>query len=89
MNYCTTIGGMSQDIETNEKQQYRFIFKKIGQNIRTLRQNKKMSQEELAFKVSTARNYIGCIERAEKFPSIITLYKISTALQIEFEKIFK
>lgn len=89
MDYCTTIGGMSQDIETNEKQQYRFIFKKIGQNIRTLRQNKKMSQEELAFKVSTARNYIGCIERAEKFPSIITLYKISTALQIEFEKIFK
>ena len=41
------------------------LLKKLGDNIRKLRQAKK-SQEELAFKINSARNFVGCIERAEK-----------------------
>ncbi len=46
-------------------------YKLLGENIRARRQKMKISQEELAFRVSSARNYIGCIERAEKFQALL------------------
>lgn len=48
---------------------------------------KGISQEELAFKINTARNFIGCIERAEKAPTIITLARIANALGITLSKL--
>ena len=49
-------------------------YKLLGENIRARR------QKELAFRVSSARNYIGCIERAEKIPSITIILDIAGAL---------
>lgn len=63
--------------EINSKQ----IFEQIGKNIRKIRKARGLSQEELAFGIQSARNYIGCIERAEKFPSFLTIYKIAKALK--------
>ena len=68
----------------SEKQQ---VLEKLGKNIRKLRLKKKLSQEELAFKINSARNFIGCIERAEKSPTIITLCRIADALGVEVEKL--
>ncbi len=56
-------------------------YKIIGNNIRTRRKAKNLSQEELAFRISSTRNYIGCIERAEKYPSIAVLLDIANALE--------
>ncbi len=56
-------------------------YKIIGNNIRTRRKAKNLSQEELAFRISSTRNYIGCIERAEKYPSIAVLLYIANALE--------
>ena len=61
-----------------DKSRHFETYKLLGENIRARRQNMKISQEELAFRVSSARNYIGCIERAEKIPSITITAKIST-----------
>jgi len=58
------------------------IIKNLGNNIRKLRQECGLSQEELAFKINSARNFVGCIERAEKSPTIYTLYKIANALNV-------
>ena len=55
-------------------------FKILGDNIRYQRKLKKLSQEELAFRISSTRNYIGCIERAEKFPSFAIILDIKNAL---------
>lgn len=70
------------------KEQFLFIFKIIGSNIHKSRTAKKLSQEELALKVGTARNYIGCIERAEKYPSVVMLYKIAQILGIKLSDLF-
>lgn len=59
------------------------ILKKLGENIRFERLKKGLSQEELAFQINSARNFIGCIERAEKASTIITLCRISKALGIK------
>lgn len=63
-------------------------FKKIGGNIKAFRERSGLSQEELAFRVGSTRNYIGCIERAEKCPSVAFLLDISKALNIHLKDIF-
>ena len=63
-----------------DKSRHFETYKLLGGNIRARRQNMKISQEELAFRVSSARNYIGCIERAEKIPSITIILDIAGAL---------
>lgn len=62
-------------------------LKQLGKRIRHIRQEKEISQEELAFKINSARNFIGCIERGEKAPSIYILYKISIILNISIAEI--
>ena len=65
------------------------VLLKLGRNIHNLRLNQGISQEELAFKIDSARNFIGCIERAEKSPTIYTLFRIAQALNVKIEEIVK
>ena len=65
------------------------LLKNLGNNIRKHRLEQGISQEELAFKIDSARNFIGCIERAEKSPTIVTLAKISCALAISLSDLVK
>ncbi len=64
-------------------------YKQIGKNIREKRKFMKVSQEELAFRINSARNYIGCIERGEKIPSITILLDIANALSCKLEDLAK
>lgn len=73
---------MSQQANTKNP-----VLIKLGNNIRAIRSEKGISQEELAFKINSARNFIGCIERAEKAPTIITLARIANALNITLSKL--
>lgn len=59
------------------------INRKIGIIIRVARLDKKISQEKLAELADVNRNTIGSIERGEISPTIETLYKIASALNIE------
>ena len=61
---------------------------KLGNNIRYFRKEKNLSQEELAFRISSARNYIGCIERAEKIPSLTTILDIAIVLECKLSDLF-
>lgn len=63
-------------------------YKKLGSNIRSIRESRNLSQEELAFRISSTRNYIGCIERGEKFPSIAIVLDIRDALECESSDLF-
>lgn len=72
-----------------DKAKYIRVYKHLGENIRKLRKKHKMSQEELAFRVGSARNYIGCIERAEKSPSLAIIFDIASALGVCIDELFK
>ncbi|MBS5801426.1 MAG: helix-turn-helix transcriptional regulator [Brachyspira sp.] len=65
------------------------LLLRLGKNIRELRIQQGVSQEELAFKIDSARNFIGCIERAEKSPTIFTLFRIARALNVKLEILVK
>ena len=65
------------------------IYKIIGNNIKTKRQEMSLSQEELGFMVSSTRNYIGCIERGEKAASTAFLYDIAQVLNCSLQNLFE
>lgn len=73
----------------NENSEYKSFLKVIGKNIRAERNASKLSQEKLAFSIDSARNYIGCIERAEKNLSLKTLFKIAKILNVTVEQLLK
>jgi len=55
---------------------------KLGQTIKKLRGEQKLTQEDLAFKVGVDRSYMGFVERGEKNPTLSTLMKVAKALKV-------
>ena len=63
------------------------IVSRFATQMRTNREAKGISQEKLAEFANLHRTYIGSIERAEKIPSLITIVKISKALNINISEL--
>jgi XRE family transcriptional regulator, regulator of sulfur utilization len=64
------------------------INRMVGEQIRLLREQKGMSQEELGFRANLHRSYIGQIERAENNISIKNLAKIAAGLDVNIRELF-
>jgi transcriptional regulator with XRE-family HTH domain len=61
----------------------------VGEKIRALRQSRGLSQEKLAFKAGIDPSYLGSVERGVKSPTIVTLEKITVALDAKIEELFQ
>lgn len=57
-------------------------LKLLGENIRTLRLKKGLTQEQLAEKCNLHRTYIGSIERGDRNVSLKNITVISNALSV-------
>jgi transcriptional regulator with XRE-family HTH domain len=60
----------------------------LGQQIRRLREEKDLSQEEFAGLADIDRAYYGGIERGERNVAALNLIKIADALNVEVGKLF-
>jgi len=60
----------------------------FGNRLRTMRTEKKMSQEELSFRAGISAAHLGQIERAEKKPTLETIGKLAEALEISLPELF-
>ncbi|KJS18378.1 MAG: hypothetical protein VR69_00670 [Peptococcaceae bacterium BRH_c4b] len=58
------------------------IDKKFGQVLKKLRTEKGVSQEEFALSIGLHRTYISQLERGIKSPSLRTIEKICTELDV-------
>jgi transcriptional regulator with XRE-family HTH domain len=65
------------------------LKKKFGQRVKKIRQNRNLSQEELAEKIDIAVNNMGKIERGESFVTAVTLEKLANVLGVKVEDFFK
>jgi len=61
----------------------------IGEKIRYYRKERKLSQEELAFKAALHNTYIGQLERGEKNVTVESLAKVCSALDISLAEFFQ
>lgn len=55
----------------------------FGDRVRARRQELGLSQEELAHKASIARAYIGSLESGERNPSLDTVARLASALDVD------
>lgn len=63
------------------------ILLQFGKHVKMLRQQKKLSQEQLALIAELDRTYISGIERGRRNVSLINLFKIAKSLDIPPHKI--
>ena len=62
---------------------------RLGQIIRNKREQKNLTQIELASKAGVDRNYIGMLERGERNPSFLSLQKVAKGVDISVEELIK
>lgn len=55
----------------------------VAKNLRRIRLERGLSQEELADLVGINRNYVGMIERQENSPTVAMLERLAKALKIK------
>lgn len=63
--------------------------KQLGDNVRRLRRERGLSQEELAFEAELHRTYISGIERGIRNPTITIVVKIARALRANADQLLK
>ena len=61
----------------------------LGNNIRNIRKQHGLRQEQLAEACNTATSYIGLMETYKNVPKLSTIEKIAAALNVEPEILFK
>ena len=59
----------------------------VGNRIRDLRKERKISQEDLANEAEIPLSQIGRIERGETNPTISTLYVLAMALEVDLKSL--
>ena len=61
----------------------------FGKNVRKLRQQRKMTQERLAFEAEIDLTYVGGIERGKRNPSLAVMARIADALAVSLAKLLQ
>lgn len=59
------------------------LRERVARNLRRLRQEKSLSQEELAHRAGINRNYVGMLEREEYAATVDILDKLAAALGVD------
>lgn len=65
-------------------QDWRAVF---GRNVRKIRQQRRMTQEKLAFEAEIDLTYVGGIERGKRNPSLLVMARIAAALSVPLAKL--
>jgi transcriptional regulator with XRE-family HTH domain len=59
----------------------------VGKNVRQFRQQKRLTQEQLAFAAEIDLTYVGGIERGRRNPSLLVMARIADALSVPLQKL--
>jgi transcriptional regulator with XRE-family HTH domain len=59
----------------------------LAKNVRGYRQQRKLTQEQLAFEAEIDLTYMGGIERGNRNPSLLVMARIAEALAVQLPKL--
>jgi len=74
---------LGESVRMNRK--FNTLQSTLGRNVRRLRRELNLSQEELAFQAEIDRTYVSQIERGVINPSLLVLWKIANVLAVDVE----
>ena len=60
----------------------------FGANLKKVRTNKKISQENLALSSGFDRTYVSLLERGKRNPSLTTIWRLANFLEIDVKEFF-
>ena len=61
----------------------------LGQSVKELRQSLRLSQSDLAERSETSQRFVSALERGAANPTLATILKIASALQVEVTELLK
>lgn len=61
--------------------------KLVGRNFARLRKEKGLTQEQLEARSGFSQQYLSGLERGQRNPTVITLYELSQALDVDHMKL--
>ena len=64
------------------------IREKIGQRIKAIREEKELSQKDIAYAADLDRSYIASVENGKRNISIVNIEKIAHALKVSVSVFF-
>jgi transcriptional regulator with XRE-family HTH domain len=59
------------------------VVKLLGRNVRALRRERGLSQEEVAHRANMERSYVSDLERGTRNPSVRALGRLAAALDVD------
>lgn len=65
------------------------LKRRIGERLRTRRQELAVSQEHLAFQADISPTYLSQIEAGKRNPSLDTLFRLALGLKLEISDLLK
>ncbi len=65
------------------------ILIRLGEQLKIIRKEKGLTQEQLAEKVGIHPTYVGKLEGGKSNPSTLLLFKISRAMDVKLSEIFE
>ena len=63
--------------------------KLVGRNVKRVRQEKGLTQEQLAEVSGFSQQYISGLEKGQRNPTVVTLYELSLALSVNYMDLLK
>ena len=65
------------------------ISSKLGQNLKRIRNKKKMSQGDIARALKVHRAYVSGVENGKRNPTLATIKKLADALGVSADELLK
>ncbi len=65
------------------------ISKKLGQNLKKIREQKGMTQGDICRALNLDRGYVSSVESGKRNPTLSTLKKLADALKIPVDELLK
>lgn len=78
-----------QDTPTERRKEKQGFGVQIGKHLRKIREEKKISQEQLSNKAGYYHTYVNKIEQGKYSPSTHTIWRLSHALGVSLSDFFK
>ena len=77
------VSGVDREPKDSRKQLRREVADAFGANLKHLREQAGLSQENLSLRASLIRTHVGMIENGERVPGVDTVLRLAGALAVE------